>query len=708
MSKLTVNFVHGCQASDMTPTEISWEELQTLLNQIHRKGDMNLSDYLIAPDKMKKEEKDGTAWIPCSTINSSGAREQVNMDKAYCLVLDIDTGMQLDDVKKRIEGYEAAIHTSYSNSPEHPKWRVVLPLLEPVPAKDIGTIFDHFQERFDGLLDSACGHDPARLYYLPACPADAEHLFHFEHLEGKFLDGKAILMKGSAKPSKSAVVSMAATKHTTSHASIHMGVSSGGRNNTGFKIAASLFNDGHSTEYVTKELLAWNEKNDPPLDTTEIHQVVKSAMKNVTSKIADANAIVSDMNENIAWVNKPHQIFRFKYRDFVKVDALHSEYANTKIKMRVGDNEKWQTHSQLWFQSAERRTHSDVDFIPGGAAIINNKINLWEGWGATPAVGDITPWTDFLDLLFASDPDARKWIEQWLAYPLQHPGAKLTTAVVLWSIKQGVGKSMLGETIGKIYGRHFRTITAVELHSSFNAWMRDSQFVLGEENSSSDQRADANRLKSLITGNTVTINEKFQPMLELPNCANFLFTSNHPDAFHLEDGDRRFFVWEINANRMPNEFYEDFIDWRDNRGGLNSLMDHLQKLDMTDFEPKGNAPKTEAKTEMIHHSKSDMERWINDALEDDAAVEAVFGKQVVTLDEVTATYNRERHARTTTTAVSKALRRQNTYATRRIMSGRRRMKVMSLINHDSWEGVDNPAWVAEFEKPTPISSRMSL
>jgi len=704
MSKFTINFVHSCQASDMTQMKTTWSELQNVLAKIDRKGVMNLSDYLIASDKMKKEDKDGSAWIPCSAIDSSGARIQSNMDKAYCLVLDIDTGMQLNDVRKRIEGYEAVIHSSYSHSPEHSKWRVVFPLKAPVPAKDIGTIFDHFQERFDGLLDSACGHDPARLYYLPACPADAEHLFHFEHLEGKFLDGHAILTMGLTNPPKSKVPSMVATDS----ASIHSGVATGGRNNAAFKKAVNLLNDGHSEVEVTDELLAWNERNTPPLDTSEIHQVVRSALKNVTSRASVADDIVSDLNKKYAWVNKQHQIFRFKERDFVKVEAFHSMYANTSIKVRVDDNEKWQTYSQVWFRSPNRRTHDDVDFVPGGEPIVNNKINLWEGWGATPLAGDITPWATFLDFLFASDPNARKWVEQWLAYPLQYPGAKLTTAVVLWSIKQGVGKSMLGETVGKIYGKHFKTITAVELHSAFNAWMKDSQFILGEENSSSDQRTDANRLKSLITGNTVTINEKYQPMLELPNCANFLFTSNHPDAFHLEDGDRRFFIWEINANRMPDKFYDNFIDWRDNRGGLNVLMQHLQKLDLTAFLPKGNAPMTEAKTEMIHHSKSDMERWMNDALEDAAAVEAVFGKEIATLDEVTAAYNRERHSRTTTTAVSKALRRKNPYATRRIVSGRRRMKVMSLINHESWDEADNPAWVAEFGKSTSISSHMSL
>ena len=387
----------------------------------------------------------------------------------------------------------------------------------------------------------------------------------------------------------------------------------------------------------------------------------------------------------------------------MSIESLRHNYANTGARVLIGGTEKYRTYADIWYRSPGRRTHADVDFVPGGAPIVENKINLWRGWGANAVAGDVTPWVEFMDYLFAGDTDARKWIEQWLAYPFQHPGAKLATAVVLWSIKQGVGKSMLGDTIGKLYGSHFRTIGAAELHGSFNGWMKDCQFVLGEENSSSDQRADSNRLKALITGDRVSVNEKYQPALELPNCANFVFTSNHPDAFHLEDADRRYFVWEIVADRKSDKYYHDFIDWRDNFSGLNALMDHLQKVDLTGFSPKGNAPATDAKAEMIRQSKSDLERWLIDAREDNDSIERCFGKQIVTLDEITQAYNLERRCRATTTATSRALRRQCRYASRRVVTRHGRKQLTSLINHDFWEAADNADWAKEFEKPSPIS-----
>ncbi|MBL8430379.1 MAG: primase C-terminal domain-containing protein [Dechloromonas sp.] len=61
----------------------------------------------------------------------------------------------------------------------------------------------------------------------------------------------------------------------------------------------------------------------------------------------------------------------------------------------------------------------------------------------------------------------------------------------------------------------------------------------------------------------------------------------------------------------------NFVDWRDNRGGAEALMDHLLKLDLTGFNAKGNAPVTEAKEEMIRQGKSDLERWLTDVVEDE-------------------------------------------------------------------------------------------
>ena len=698
---MQITGVESCKSTTLLPVHSTWEEMLTLLSgACLRHGELSLKDYIAASDEQRKAEKDGAAWIPCSVLDEAGRRIQANMHEAHLLVLDIDSGMSLEDVKSRLSGLEAAIHSSYSHTLEQPKWRVVMPLKEEIPANHLGELFDHFQARFDGLLDPACGHDPARLYYLPACPSDAESLFVFEHLTGEVLDAKSMLEAPPAFSSaEAAPLAVGDTTMTT------VGTREGSRNNEAFKRACTLFENGHSLDDTLTAMEGWNLSNEPPLELSELRKAVKSAEKHVAHK-ASANAeldqIVNQFNEQYAWTEKHSYVYRVAHRDFVSIEKLRQQYANTKVRVKEGDTLKWVTHADVWHRSSRRRQHLTVDFMPGKASVSEDKINQWEGWGVTAQPGDITPWNELLDHLFSGDTVMRRWFEQWLAYPLQHPGTKLTTAIVMWSIKQGVGKSMIGETMCRIYGNHGKIISAAELHGSFNNWMRATQFVLGEENSSSDRRADSNKLKVLITSEKVVINEKYQPAFESMNCANFMFTSNHADAFYLEDADRRFFVWEITADRKPDEFYAKFVDWRDNGGGSAALMDYLLKLDLTGFNPKGNAPQTTAKVEMIRQSKSDLERWLADVLEDKISITAAFGKEVAHVNEIAEVYNREQRCRSNSTAVSRALSRHAPHAKRRVVTKRGRQSLVSLINHDQWDKADNSAWQSEYNRPPPI------
>src|SRR5665647_3225343 len=226
------------------------------------------------------------------------------------------------------------------------------------------------------------------------------------------------------------------------------------------------------------------------------------------------------MNKQYAWIERLCCIYRFKYRDLVAYEKIRQKLANTHVKAFRNDKMKDMTHAEAWMSSPARLGFEDLVFSPGDGKVVDGSINLWRGWGVESKAGDVSLWNELLDHIFNGDNEMRQWFECWVAYPIQNPGIKLNTAVVFWSSQQGVGKTLIGETVGKIYGKHFSVISATELHSAFNNWARDCQFVLGEENSSADHRADANKLKHLITGGTVFVNEKYQPALEMKNRVN--------------------------------------------------------------------------------------------------------------------------------------------------------------------------------------------
>ena len=692
--KITINFT--CSRKDTKPEQITLDWLE--LTDAFRKPSVNdnpiISKHVHSDSAVKKTNKDGPGWMPCSLKNPNGKRLSENIEQIFLLVLDVDSGVPLNKIEEVLKYYEFIIHSTYSHSTEIPKWRVILPLCNPIEPPKLAPLFDEVNKLFEGGLDVACGHDPARMYYLPSCPDETKSLFVFKHNEGIYLDPNATFVDPTTKPLKTSINSKGL--------GVKKNVSIGERNNTLTKLIGKQINEGSSIDEIEHLCQTWNSSNNLPLEDLEIKKTVgsiwKTHLRKNEAKEMDAEKVIFEMNEKYAWIEKYSSIYRFKFKDMTSQDDLRRKYANTWIEAPIKGSIKQVTYADAWIQSPMRRDYMDLAFTPGADLITDDCINLWRGWGAKSSLGDINPWNEMLDHIFGEHTGMRKWFEQWVAYPIKHPGAKLNTAVVLWSSIQGVGKSMIGETVGKIYGDHFKIITAQELHNNFNGWLKDCQFVLGEENASSDHRADSNKLKHLITGSTIYVEEKYQPRLKMVNRANFLFTSNHPDAFHIEDQDRRFFIWEIDSAKRADEFYAEFIEWRDHRNGLSALMHHLLTVDLTDFNPNASAPITESKKEMIYHSRTECEKWIHDVTNDNESIQEVFGSEITSITDMTKLFQQEHAASITTTAISKALKRKMPYILKKVTTKLGRKNLVSIANHDNWAKAHNSEWIKAYEK----------
>lgn len=265
--------------------------------------------------------------------------------------------------------------------------------------------------------------------------------------------------------------------------------------------------------------------------------------------------------------------------------------------------------AQEWLKWPARTDVRTLTYKPGQPQLVAGEFNLWQGWGTAPKPGTIQPWVELLDHLFGNDHETRLWFERWVAYPIQNPGAKLFTSFVIWGPETGTGKSLVGYTIGAIYGENFTEIGNMELHSTFNEWAVNRQFVMGDEITGSDRRSEADKLKAMITQKQLRINMKNLPTYAVPDCINYYFTSNHPAAFFLDDYDRRFVVHRTAQKKPESEdFYKRYIVWKDN-GGVEALFDYFLHLDLGDFNPAGRALTTSSKLELIDHGRSDLNSW---------------------------------------------------------------------------------------------------
>lgn len=397
------------------------------------------------------------------------------------------------------------------------------------------------------------------------------------------------------------------------------------------------------------------------------------------------------LNDEVAYIEALNAVFKLDAGNMYRTREafVNMAYADRNYTITDGDKMKTVNAADEWLKWPFRRTHNNLVYAPGhGRVLEGGDLNLWEGWGTEPRAGDISPWKSMMDYLFEDDERFYKWFLQWLSYPLQHPGAKLNSAVLLFSLTQGVGKSFIGYIMKDIYGGNFSVVGQEDIQSNFNGWCVNKQFILGEEIMGTDKRRDADKLKTMLTREALEVSIKYQPGYQIKDCANYLFTSNHPDAMFLETSDRRVAVYEVKKPPLPDSFYKKVDTWRKS-GGAAHLFNHLLKVDLAGFNPAARAIDTLDKLNMTELSRSDLDSFAHSIKENPSNIFHMNGvevkRELFTIDEVMNFYDPDGLRKTSHIAMSKALRRAG-FRCHVVRTKQGTKKLWPLVNYIKWDG----------------------
>lgn len=265
---------------------------------------------------------------------------------------------------------------------------------------------------------------------------------------------------------------------------------------------------------------------------------------------------------------------------------------------------KWQEHAMRKTIEAK-----NLVFDPTQQADPVTHVNIFLGWPLVPKANEqlVLPILALLESLCGAEDKVDEcvaWILRWLAYPLQHPGAKMQTALLMFGEKQGTGKSLFfQDVIAPIYGVYGTVASQHQLESTFTAWRSRKLFVLFEEVLSRDDRFSHNgTLKYMITGRTMSINEKNLPLRDEQNHMNSAFLSNEPQPIPIELEDRRFMVIEARA-KQSEAFYQAVKDAID-AGGIEAFYHFLLNFPLDGFNEHTKPPMTLAKERVIEFGLS--------------------------------------------------------------------------------------------------------
>lgn len=246
-------------------------------------------------------------------------------------------------------------------------------------------------------------------------------------------------------------------------------------------------------------------------------------------------------------------------------------------------------------------------------------VNLFRGMPIQPRPGDCGLILELLDHLMSASskyPDEVRtntdWLLRWIAYPLQNPGAKMATAVVMHG-PQGTGKSMFWETVLRLYGEYGKVAGQTQLESKYNDWVSRSLLTVFEEVAAPSELLHAkNQLKALVTSEYLLIESKFQAVRKEKNSCNFVFLSNEARPLAIEADDRRHAVFWTAGKRTDGLYAK--VAQSLHYGALEAFYHHLLGLELGDFSEHTPPPLTSAKMDLVELGLRPAERFARDWL----------------------------------------------------------------------------------------------
>ena len=115
-------------------------------------------------------KRDLRLWSPVLYREGEGVeRGSEHVTHVTCLVLDYDKGVRISEALALWQDWFHCVHTTWSHTPEHPKFRVIFPLAAPVPAAKWETMWSWAERQSQGEIDVSM-KGVAATYSLPAVP----------------------------------------------------------------------------------------------------------------------------------------------------------------------------------------------------------------------------------------------------------------------------------------------------------------------------------------------------------------------------------------------------------------------------------------------------------------------------------------------------------------------------------------------------------
>ena len=336
--------------------------------------------------------------------------------------------------------------------------------------------------------------------------------------------------------------------------------------------------------------------------------------------------------DRIAYMMKQKKYYDLEDKEMYDAEAIdvkYSKYFDGKY-----------TPLKYWKQHKDSKVCVDFTYKPNDEnrfVYVNKKlmINVYEKNDIQPdPKADTDIFWALLKHVIPHD-DCREHFLNWYAYPMQNPGIKIRSAIIMQSDEFQLGKGSLFDLHRDILGHHnTRKIELAEALDKGKNYLLNYQTVLIDEAKSSGSWSEKaqliNTLKTIITEGSIGVRQLYKEYSEQDTNTNYWINTNYKDAFPLPKNEVRYFVYFSPAKRnekMLDEFHLQRLNGTLAPGVLADLLDR----DLSKFNPLAPAPWTQFRDQMSGMADRPLNDFIREQYEQSAHP---FDRDMVTTIEL--------------------------------------------------------------------------
>ena len=281
---------------------------------------------------------------------------------------------------------------------------------------------------------------------------------------------------------------------------------------------------------------------------------------------------------------------------------LSSEYPQVDSK----------TTLNTFIHSKDTTLYNGVEFNPRSTT--PNVLNLWVGITIKPRLGNWSLiYTLLHDVLCGGRDSEYQYLVRYIAHALQRPWEKPGVMIILLG-GQGIGKGTLAKLLQKIWSATFLQVNRIkQVVGDFNGSLERAYVVFLDEALFAGDRNSSDALKSLVTEQTISINEKHQPARQITSYHRFVSATNAEHFKATDRDDRRDFVLRVSEHRKGDYAFWDALNAEIENGGAAAFTHDLLAMDLTGFNVRAK-PNTRELTEQKLQSLEKFPRWWFDCL----------------------------------------------------------------------------------------------